>query len=68
MREMTGLVQEGDFANQVVVVKVDSSPSLVGVAIGDTQEAERLLVRLFVLDVVNLAISLLDAQMLQPKW
>ena len=42
------------------------SSSLVGVA-EDTQEAERLRVRLFVLDVVDLAISLLDAQMLQPK-
>ena len=45
--------------------KIDSS-SLVGVA-EDTQEAERLRARLFVLDVVDLVISLPDAQMLQPK-
>ena len=65
MREMTGLVQEGDFANQVVVVKVDSSPSLMGVVL---EEAGRLLARSFAMHAANLVTSLLTAQMLQPKW
>ena len=56
---------DSNLDSQATLVVAVEDQSLVGVV---PEEAGRLLVKSFAMDVVNLAISLLTAQMLQPKW